>query len=159
MDVSRDSCFLILWVVEIYILYIVVRAIDWPCEGPHFLKSDLVRVIEEIGIVKVPSSMGLSLPIILERNPGVLSAVVFYQIWLSHLLTSDHRCFFYIIVSLDVGSIESSHLMTVETFVILMFVFNSADPTTARTLFAANHHFDHVDEFGIVLLVELRNSA
>ena len=115
-------------------------AVDGTSYNPSVFKTQLVLVIIEVCVIKEPSSWIFSLPVLLKLYPSILLPIVFYQICLSHILTSNNWCFSHVIISLDVSSIQTPHLMPIQTLVELMLILNTTNTSTARTLLITNRN-------------------
>lgn len=105
--------------------------------------------------------MRFCLPVIFEFAPCIFVTIVFKLISLSHLFTPNHRSFLDSIIDFNVSSIKPSHLMSINTLMILMFVLLATNSSTAWTFLVANHHFYHINVmqfiffFKFIYLLEL----
>ena len=129
----------------IYIFDSIFVAINRACNSPSLLESQLIGIVIERSIIKKPTSRVLIFPVFLKLNPGILLAVVLHDICLAHLLASDHRGLFDSILTLDVVTVETSHLVAVEAFMELVVIFVAANSSAAWTFLVANDYADIVD--------------
>ena len=129
-------------------------AINRACNSPSLLESQLISIVIERSIVEQPTSRVFIFPVFLKLNPGILLAVVLHDICLAHLLASDHRGLFDSILTLDVVTIESSHLVTVEAFMELVVVFVAANSSAAWAFLVANDYTDIVYIYLLIFTAE-----
>ena len=124
----------------ICIFYSILVTINGACDSPSLLKSQLVSIVGECSVVKQPTSRIFVFPVFFILNPSVFLSIILNDICLTHLLTSDYRSLFDFVFSLNITAVESSHLMTVQAFVKLMFVLIATDSSTARAFLAAYNY-------------------
>ena len=131
--------------VEIDKLQPILFAVYRSSYCPSKFKDLLSGVFCTGCIVIEPASMRFRFPVVFEFAPSVPLSIVLNLISFSQLFASHHWSLFQPISHFDMTSVESSHLVTIDAWVMLMLIFDSTNSPTARTLFIANNDSYHVN--------------
>lgn len=123
-----------------------------PCKLEHFLIT-----IFGFGKISIkPSSIFFSFPILFKFIPTILLPVVLYSIHLWQMLAANDGCLLGTIVGYDMRTIETSHLMPVNTLMVCMSIFKTTYSSTTRTFLIAYIYFNTLNILEFIFLDELK---
>lgn len=100
--------------------------------------------------VKKPSSMLFAFLKLLKLCPSVTLPCVLQSISIIKLFTSNNRCLSYLIFSLKISTIQTSHLMPIKAFMLLMLIFHITNSSTTRAFLDTDYHLNSIDIFNLI---------